>query len=443
MNFMRSKKTVKSKKNNWSSFLSKNMIYVLSILAIIIIAIIIAKVAIDQRNLRVSTGQATATTLPTCIQYSVLETNMNDIYHKGALKWYSFAADRCLDNVTVVEADCGRTSTDKYTCPANYICTTGVCVPKTQDSSDTTKTSGAAYQAISTVLGDRYINCSYVGSSDGWNVRVKGSITAKRIDVVGASTETFTDLCMSDGAVTEYNCDSSSFAVMRKVTCPANELCLGGICAVKTECNDGTDNDKDGLIDAADTGCIQPPTGGAKSAPAISEFTNDICNDGIDNDNDKKIDYKVDGTGDSGCTSPTGTDECNYADQQKTCTDRGYECGYIYVGGGYCEYGCGTCTLPKTCDMDTLKCTTPVCTPNCVGKTCGQSNGCSGTCPSTSYTGGCTRSDGSAGECFKYSDNYYLCLEQCLYADHGCKHCTINICQGSGESGGQIYCTPC
>jgi len=54
-------------------------------------------------------------------------------------------------------------------------------------------------------------------------------------------------------------------------------------------CNDGIDNDADGLIDTADTGCED----------ASSDIENPECNDGYDNDADGLID-----TADGACTAP-------------------------------------------------------------------------------------------------------------------------------------------
>jgi len=70
------------------------------------------------------------------------------------------------------------------------------------------------------------------------------------------------------------------------------------------ECNDGIDNDGDGLIDyPLDPGCadLYDTSEGTSALPA--------CSDGIDNDGDGKVDFPDD----PGCTSPnqdTETDDC-------------------------------------------------------------------------------------------------------------------------------------
>ena len=62
------------------------------------------------------------------------------------------------------------------------------------------------------------------------------------------------------------------------------------------ECNDGIDNDGDGLIDLSDPGC--------SSRGDKSELGTNQCDDGIDNDGDGLIDLN-----DPGCTSVTDNDE--------------------------------------------------------------------------------------------------------------------------------------
>ena len=117
------------------------------------------------------------------------------------------------------------------------------------------------------------------------------------------------------------------------------------------QCNDGIDNDNDGLIDLADSGCS-------------SKFDNDehssglVCDNGIDeaNDADTLKDYQISG-GDPGCMSPTDSDErdgacddlvdndgdglvdypndpecANYADREHECTDT--DGGIVYNTAG-------------------------------------------------------------------------------------------------------------
>jgi glutamine amidotransferase-like uncharacterized protein len=81
-------------------------------------------------------------------------------------------------------------------------------------------------------------------------------------------------------------------------------------------CDDGIDNDGDGLVDLADPGC--------DSVQDNSELGDNECDDGIDNDGDGSVD-----TADSGCLSVSGEDESN-------------------CGDGVCEGG----ETPLTCSAD-------------------------------------------------------------------------------------------
>jgi MYXO-CTERM domain-containing protein/uncharacterized repeat protein (TIGR01451 family) len=70
---------------------------------------------------------------------------------------------------------------------------------------------------------------------------------------------------------------------------------------VKPQCSDGIDNDGDNLIDyPADPGCSSPTDNTEAGPPA--------CSDGVDNDGDGLIDYPAD----PGCTSPSDVDETSY-----------------------------------------------------------------------------------------------------------------------------------
>ena len=64
------------------------------------------------------------------------------------------------------------------------------------------------------------------------------------------------------------------------------------------QCEDGIDNDRDGLIDQADPACAAGQPNENQDPPAA-------CSDGIDNDGDGLIDFPDDG----GCTSATDDDE--------------------------------------------------------------------------------------------------------------------------------------
>lgn len=109
-------------------------------------------------------------------------------------------------------------------------------------------------------------------------------------------------------------------------------------------CDDGIDNDKDGLIDALDPGCA--------SSADMSERGNDECDDGIDNDGDGRIDFdpitRADspsftaGVGDPGCKSAKWV-----AGESPQCNDGNDNDGQagIDFDGGSAASGAGTlCT---------------------------------------------------------------------------------------------------
>jgi hypothetical protein len=77
--------------------------------------------------------------------------------------------------------------------------------------------------------------------------------------------------------------------------CGASASCSGG--GGIPECNDGADNDGDGLIDQLDPGCIAGDDEDAD--PPVA------CNDTVDNDGDGLIDFPTD----PGCDSATDPDE--------------------------------------------------------------------------------------------------------------------------------------
>lgn len=67
------------------------------------------------------------------------------------------------------------------------------------------------------------------------------------------------------------------------------------------ECDDGADNDQDGLVDALDPGCVAADFSERESTLA--------CDDGADNDGDGDIDHQPSGGGDPACQSPTSPRE--------------------------------------------------------------------------------------------------------------------------------------
>ena len=93
-------------------------------------------------------------------------------------------------------------------------------------------------------------------------------------------------------------------------------------------CDDGLDNDKDGLNDCADSDCSADPI-----CPApVSE----VCTDGIDNDQDGKVDCA-----DSDCL---GIDGCGTEGQAATCRD-----GFDNDGDGLTDCADPGCAKNKAC----------------------------------------------------------------------------------------------
>ena len=70
----------------------------------------------------------------------------------------------------------------------------------------------------------------------------------------------------------------------------------------KPACNDKKDNDKDGLIDMYDPSC-------SKRTDKSERGNKYVCDNNRDDDKDKKKDYRTDGKGDPGCSSPIDQDE--------------------------------------------------------------------------------------------------------------------------------------
>ena len=74
------------------------------------------------------------------------------------------------------------------------------------------------------------------------------------------------------------------------------------VASLARECDDGLDNDGDGLTDLADPGCAD--------ASDLDEHAPTLpCDDGADNDGDGWADYLAAGGGDPACASPTSPRE--------------------------------------------------------------------------------------------------------------------------------------
>ncbi len=105
-------------------------------------------------------------------------------------------------------------------------------------------------------------------------------------------------------------------------TLPLISCQFSSCCTLTTQCNDGIDNDGDGLIDyPADAGCTNP-------CDSLETFL-DQCKDGIDNDHDGLIDYPAD----CGCESRDDTSET--PNPATECND-----GIDNDGDGLVDYPC-------------------------------------------------------------------------------------------------------
>ena len=201
---------------------------------------------------------------------------------------------------------------------------------------------------------------------------------------------------------------------------------VSGLAAARVECNDGKDNDGDGLIDyqydkkskmnIGDPGCTSATDndesncgdrvceGGETCATCPADCgTCTQCNDKIDNDKDGLIDYPAD----KGCSSLTDNDESNCGNQIcesfESCSSCPADCGKCVEcddgidndGDGYIDYpadkgcagptymdesNCGdkVCEGTETCTSCVADC--GICPPTCGDGKCEQMESCS-TCP--------------------------------------------------------------
>ena len=171
------------------------------------------------------------------------------------------------------------------------------------------------------------------------------------------------------------------------------------------KCNNGIDDDNDGLIDLADPGCSSPSDNDEHSSTLV-------CDNGVDeaNDADNLKDYQISG-GDLGCMSPTDSDErdgacddlvdndgdglidypndpecANYADREHECTDTDggivYNTQGIVSGsfGGVSFINTDTCLDSVTlkeyyCDPYKPQSLTTTCPNNPINNTLGCVNG--------------------------------------------------------------------
>ena len=100
-------------------------------------------------------------------------------------------------------------------------------------------------------------------------------------------------------------CDGE-LALSGALVCSSDSTCTNGVCIGTKQCNDGIDNDGDGLIDFPnDPGCTSPDDDDETDDCQTTKLTCPQCGDGIDNDGDGLIDYPADPS----CLSASGTSE--------------------------------------------------------------------------------------------------------------------------------------
>ncbi len=111
------------------------------------------------------------------------------------------------------------------------------------------------------------------------------------------------------------------------------------------QCEDGIDNDGDGLIDMADPGCESPEDDDESDDPVLPQ-----CSDGIDNDGDGLIDLA-----DPGCSDAMDDDESDDPSSLPQCSD-----GIDNDGDGLIDMADPGCESPEDDDE-----TDPVTPPQC------------------------------------------------------------------------------
>lgn len=261
-----------------------------------------------------------------------------------------------------------------------------------------------------------------------------------------------TNACDDFNPCTSDSCDETGFCVGETLAdgtpcddesaCTTNDMCQEGQCVgekVAEICNDGIDNNCDGLIDGADPECAGPVT------------IEDICDDGIDNDGDLLTDCE-----DPDCDGLVCVDEGNtctddictlfmcdhFPDNSNSCTD-GNDCTDDACIAGSCV---GTNDNTNTCD-DLDACTL---SDQCSGGVCGgtpmvcdDSEVCTsdfcvdGSCSFAPLTGpacsadtnSCTDDVCDAGVCTHPNDNTNTCTDglACTSSDH----CVSGSCTGT------------
>ncbi len=162
----------------------------------------------------------------------------------------------------------------------NSGCPSNPCKAKFAKSSG--EVSGWARACAGTINGD----CTGASRSDGWDgwIRLRG--TNYGVSVAG---------CQWNGYA--WGSDVMGWINFRGSNYGVNG---SGDACQNTQCNDGIDNDGDGLTDHPnDAGCSNPGDNDERN----------LCSDGLDNDGDGDIDYPED----SGCANAQDNNETNVA----------------------------------------------------------------------------------------------------------------------------------
>ena len=270
-------------------------------------------------------------------------------------------------------------------CQSGYKCSNEVCVKKSEcedgvdnDGDGLTDSKDPGCQNCSGSACKE--NQSYTSSDTdgGDNPNEKGTATYKK----GSGTaKTATDTCESDKVLVEYyNTTNPKFGSngkpvsgrgMKKHTCeftcaegacqpqckvdpdcPSNEKCVEGRCVAKGECEDGVDNDGDGLTDSKDPGCQNCSGSACKENQSYTSSDTD----GGDNPNEKGTATYKKGSG----TAKTATDTCEsdkvLVEYYNTTNPKFGSNGKPVSGRGMkkhtCEFTCAEGACQPQCKVD-------------------------------------------------------------------------------------------
>lgn len=355
---------------------SRNMI-IIAVLAAVILVLV--TVGLYYNGLKPMAGKGIGTP---CIDSDGYNTSKKGSTTDGDIKTdYCSASGYLVEYFCIVPGTPGATpiSRNSATVTCTNGCTDGACRKGPGTCSDTDTVSGRS------VVLDTKGYVTMTSSAGGW--------------VIG------TDYCTSDLMLKEFSCTTGSSWSEWGYRCDldfnANSKCYNGACCIPksaasecatqcgsidngcggtiqcaacTQCNDKIDNDKDGMIDTLDYGCIDEYAKSPKT-----ESSKFVCDDGIDNDVDGKIDYKIDGTGDPDCTYADDTNEaCVPNCYGKNCGDAN-SCGSGYCAEGYCS-GTLTCAVMPTPHSNIPKCVAKCSNPStqvrCANEKCCAPNHC-------------------------------------------------------------------